>query len=77
MIKVVNLISLLATPVIVSYEGAVVVRVVVAVVLLAAIIWAVSVSKRPGKDRLVFFCNIKIGHPNFWMPYLPVDACSQ
>jgi len=49
MIKVVNLISLLATPVIVSYEGAVVVRVVVAVVLLAAIIWAVSVSKRPAK----------------------------
>jgi len=49
MIKVVNLISLLAAPVIVSYEGAVVVRVVVAVVLLAAIIWAVSVSKRPAK----------------------------
>ena len=49
MIKVVNLISLLAAPVIVSYEGAVLVRVIVAVALLAAIIWAFSVSKKPAK----------------------------
>jgi K(+)-stimulated pyrophosphate-energized sodium pump len=49
MIKVVNLISLLAAPVIVSYESATVVRLVVAVLMFAAIVWAVSVSKRPAK----------------------------
>ena len=49
MIKVVNLISLLAAPVIVSYQSATLVRVIVAVVLLAAIIWAISVSKKPAK----------------------------
>jgi K(+)-stimulated pyrophosphate-energized sodium pump len=49
MIKVVNLISLIAAPVIVSYQSAVGVRVIVAAVLLAAIIWAISVSKRPAK----------------------------
>lgn len=49
MIKVVNLISLLAAPVIVSYESATVVRLIVAVLLFAAIVWAISVSKRPAK----------------------------
>lgn len=49
MIKVVNLISLLAAPVIVSYESATVVRLVVAVLLFAAIVWAVAVSKKPAK----------------------------
>ena len=49
MIKVVNLISLLAAPVIVSYQSATVVRVVVAALMFAAIIWAVLVSKRPAK----------------------------
>lgn len=49
MIKVVNLISLLAAPVIVSYQSATVVRIVVAALLLAAIVWAVAVSKRPAK----------------------------
>lgn len=49
MIKVVNLVSLLAAPVIVSYQGATVVRTIVAVLLLAAIVWAVAVSKKPAK----------------------------
>jgi K(+)-stimulated pyrophosphate-energized sodium pump len=49
MIKVVNLISLLVAPVIVTLEHAYVIRVVVGVLLLAAIIWSVAVSKRPAK----------------------------
>jgi K(+)-stimulated pyrophosphate-energized sodium pump len=49
MIKVVNLIALLVAPVIVTLESAILVRVIVGVVLLAAIIWAISVSKRPVK----------------------------
>jgi K(+)-stimulated pyrophosphate-energized sodium pump len=47
MIKVVNLVSLIAAPVIVKYSGHFSVGVVVvAVALLAAIIWAITVSKR-------------------------------
>jgi len=49
MIKVVNLIALLAAPVIVSYQSATVVRLVVAVLLFSAVVWAVSVSKKPAK----------------------------
>jgi K(+)-stimulated pyrophosphate-energized sodium pump len=49
MIKVVNLIALLVAPVIVTLESAILVRVIVAIVLLAAIIWAISVSKKPVK----------------------------
>jgi K(+)-stimulated pyrophosphate-energized sodium pump len=49
MIKVVNLISLLAAPVIVSFQSNTVVRVVSAGVMLAAVIWAILVSKKPAK----------------------------
>ena len=49
MIKVVNLISLLAAPVIVTYQGSTVVRVVAAGLMMAAILWALIVSKRPAK----------------------------
>jgi K(+)-stimulated pyrophosphate-energized sodium pump len=48
MIKVVNLISLLAAPVIVRYQGNMGwVGWVVAAVFLGAIVWALSVSKKP------------------------------
>jgi K(+)-stimulated pyrophosphate-energized sodium pump len=49
MIKVVNLVSLLLAPLIVSFQGNTIVRIVVAVLLLAAMIWAFSVSKKPAK----------------------------
>lgn len=49
MIKVVNLISLLAAPVIVTFQGQTVVRIGAAIVMAAAILWAVIVSKKPAK----------------------------
>jgi K(+)-stimulated pyrophosphate-energized sodium pump len=45
MIKVVNLVSLLAAPVIVQHQGSVV-SYIVAALLMAAIVWAVLTSKR-------------------------------
>jgi K(+)-stimulated pyrophosphate-energized sodium pump len=50
MIKVVNLVSLLAAPVIVKYQNLGVGGWIVAGLLLAAIIWALSVSKKPVKE---------------------------
>ena len=50
MIKVVNLVSLLAAPIIVKYEDLGVVGWVVVVVLFAATIWAISQSKKPVAD---------------------------
>ena len=50
MIKVVNLVSLLAAPIIVKYSETSVGVVVVAVALLAAVIWAIAQSKRPAKS---------------------------
>ncbi len=55
MIKVVNLVSLLAAPIIVSTtnyqsEGKLWIIIAVGTALLAAIIWAISASKRPVKD---------------------------
>jgi len=47
MIKVVNLISLIAAPVIVKYQELGVVGWIVVAVLLAGVIWAISVSKKP------------------------------
>jgi len=47
MIKVVNLVSLIAAPVIVRYQNMGVVGWVVVALLLAAIVWAISVSKKP------------------------------
>jgi K(+)-stimulated pyrophosphate-energized sodium pump len=49
MIKVVNLVSLLAAPVIVKYQDLGVVGWVVVALLGAAMIWALSVSKKPTK----------------------------
>ncbi len=49
MIKVVNLISLLAAPVIVTFQGQTVIRISAAVIMAAAILWAVIVSKKPAK----------------------------
>lgn len=50
MIKVVNLVSLLAAPVIVKYQNLGVGGWVIAGLLLAAIVWALSVSKKPVKE---------------------------
>ena len=55
MIKVVNLVSLLIAPLIVSTtsfkdEGKLWLLVVISIALLAAIIWAIATSKRPAKD---------------------------
>lgn len=47
MIKVVNLVSLIAAPVIVRYQNLGVVGWVVVALLLAAIVWAIAVSKKP------------------------------
>jgi K(+)-stimulated pyrophosphate-energized sodium pump len=47
MIKVVNLVSLLAAPVIVKYQDLGVVGWIVVAVLIAAMIWALVVSKKP------------------------------
>jgi len=49
MIKVVNLISLLAAPVIVTFQGNTVVRIAAAAVMMAAVLWALIVSKKPAK----------------------------
>ncbi len=49
MIKVVNLVSLLAAPVIVRYEKLGVVGWIIVAALLAAVIWALSVSKKSTK----------------------------
>jgi K(+)-stimulated pyrophosphate-energized sodium pump len=50
MIKVVNLVSLLAAPVIVKYQGNMgVIGWIVVAVLLGSIIWALSVSKKPAR----------------------------
>jgi K(+)-stimulated pyrophosphate-energized sodium pump len=47
MIKVVNMISLLAAPVIVKYQQLGIVGWIVVAVLFAGVIWALSVSKKP------------------------------
>ncbi len=47
MIKVVNLVSLIAAPVIVKYQDLGVIGWVIAGLILAAMIWALSVSKKP------------------------------
>jgi K(+)-stimulated pyrophosphate-energized sodium pump len=47
MIKVVNLVSLLAAPVIVKYSGARIAPYIVATVLLVLVFWAIWKSKRP------------------------------
>ena len=47
MIKVVNLVSLLAAPVIVKYSGAEIAPYVVAVIFLVLVFWAIWKSKRP------------------------------
>ncbi|MBA4383907.1 MAG: sodium-translocating pyrophosphatase [Anaerolinea sp.] len=47
MIKVVNLVSLIAAPVIVRYQNLGVAGWVVVALLVAAIVWAISVSKKP------------------------------
>jgi len=47
MIKVVNLVSLLAAPIIVRYQNLGVVGWLIVVALFAAIVWAISVSKKP------------------------------
>jgi K(+)-stimulated pyrophosphate-energized sodium pump len=49
MIKVVNLISLLAAPVIVTFQSHTVIRIAAACVMAAAILWALIVSKKPAK----------------------------
>ena len=50
MIKVVNLVSLIAAPIIVKYSEMSIGVLIVAAALLAAIIWAISQSKRPTKS---------------------------
>ncbi len=50
MIKVVNLVSLLAAPVIVKYQDLGVVGWIVAAALVAAVIWAISASNKPAKE---------------------------
>jgi K(+)-stimulated pyrophosphate-energized sodium pump len=47
MIKVVNLVSLLAAPIIVKYSSPSVGLILVSVILVVAIIWAIRVSKKP------------------------------
>jgi K(+)-stimulated pyrophosphate-energized sodium pump len=50
MIKVVNMISLIAAPIIVKYNQLNAGVIIVAVLLLAGIIWAIAQSKRPSKS---------------------------
>lgn len=50
MIKVVNLVSLIAAPIIVKYNQVSTGVVVVAIALLAAVVWAISQSKKPAKS---------------------------
>ncbi len=50
MIKVVNTVSLIAAPVIVKYQDLGVIGWVVVALLVGAIIWAISVSKKPTKE---------------------------
>jgi K(+)-stimulated pyrophosphate-energized sodium pump len=52
MIKVVNLVSLLAAPILVKYTGVGAVPYIVAAVFLAAIVWGILQSKRPALDVL-------------------------
>jgi hypothetical protein len=47
MIKVVNLVSLLTAPIIVRYQNLGVVGWLIVVALFAAIVWAITVSKKP------------------------------
>jgi K(+)-stimulated pyrophosphate-energized sodium pump len=47
MIKVTNLVSLIAAPVIVKYSSPNAILVIVAVLLLASVVWAINRSKRP------------------------------
>jgi K(+)-stimulated pyrophosphate-energized sodium pump len=49
MIKVTSLVSLIAAPVIVKYSSPNAILVIVAVLMLAAVVWAISTSKRPTK----------------------------
>jgi len=50
MIKVTNLVSLIAAPVIVKYSSPNAIIVIVAVLLLASVIWAINRSKRPTRE---------------------------
>jgi K(+)-stimulated pyrophosphate-energized sodium pump len=49
MIKVVNLVSLIAAPVIVKYSSMSVGLLLVVVILIVAVIWAIRASKRPAR----------------------------
>jgi K(+)-stimulated pyrophosphate-energized sodium pump len=49
MIKVTSLVSLIAAPVIVKYSSPNAILVIVAVLMLAAVVWAINTSKRPTK----------------------------
>ncbi len=49
LIKVINLISLIIAPIVVASNTLDVVTVVVMVILLAVVIWAISLSKRPAQ----------------------------
>jgi K(+)-stimulated pyrophosphate-energized sodium pump len=50
MIKVTNLVSLIAAPVIVKYSSMSAGVIIVVVLLLAAVVWAINQSKRPAKE---------------------------
>jgi len=50
MIKVVNLVSLIAAPIIVKYENLGVVGWVVVAILAAAVIWGIAQSKKPAPE---------------------------
>jgi K(+)-stimulated pyrophosphate-energized sodium pump len=53
MIKVVNLVSLIAAPIIVKYSAVNIGLILVAVILIAGVIWAIQASKRPAKELVV------------------------
>jgi K(+)-stimulated pyrophosphate-energized sodium pump len=53
MIKVVNLVAVIVAPVVVQYEGATGIRLVVAVLLIGVLAWAVNSSKTPAQSMTV------------------------
>jgi len=53
MIKVTNLVSLIAAPVIVKYAEMNAAVIIVVVLLLAAVVWAIAQSKKPNKPIAV------------------------
>jgi K(+)-stimulated pyrophosphate-energized sodium pump len=59
MIKVVNLISLLAAPLIVRYANNVIAEYIVAALLLVAVIWAILQSKKSPAELIVDTGNAK------------------